>query len=838
MNELIDNWEELFSICTRYNFKLSVKKMVLGGEQVKYCGYIIDEDGYQYEPSSYQSLLAMQTPTNAQKLSQLVNCTNWMRTAIPMYADLVKPLRVILENVYKKKGNRTKYGLKRFKVDRFGWNESCDESYRLIKEAIVHRMKLYFPNTDGSDQLCITTDASETGWCGVVTAVEDWKEGVAVEDQIHKPVGFTSGIFTGAEINWGIQSKEAFAMWQTVIKMQHVTRCMPFKIFTDNKNISHLFQRGRLWPDADLPKVTARRLLNWAEEMANFEYTLEHIDGKVMEEHLLADMGSRWANPYQHKVAGAQAAVRSVKGKARAIRFDSFLNYGYHTKLDAFEWPSTESIKASQKKFRRRAVIELERVRADGLLSPAGSTAIWIPSKDKQLQVSLCVIAHCSLSGHRGFDTTKANLEDYFWTTMNEDLKTFTSKCLQCEQVKGKRTVPRPYGNVVKGTKRNECITFDYLYVEKPADSSPHRHKYILVIKDTYSHFTLLYPCEAADSHTAASALAHWVRIFGVPKILLSDRGSHFRNSTIEELARLIGVDKHHFTLPHTPWSNGSVERVNLEILNLLAMLIGEQGVLTWEWPYYINGVIDILNSTPSRTLAKKSPREVMLLLPRTNLAKLLVKLPDITAVKSVDLTGADIKKQIKITATALAELHFKVDLATDKRRKQNKRQRLKKWKAVRGNFDIGCYVMHARVKTTSDSKLSFHWHGPYRVTGLHSDQVIDIEHLVTGKKRSVHTTRVKYYSGPDMEIPELLLESINFQDSVRYKVEHILAVRLNPTSTAYEFFVKWKGFDDAENSWEPMSTLQVDVPTLLAEFVRTMKPSNHKTILADVITQ
>ena len=140
-----------------------------------------------------------------------------------MYADLVKPLRVILENVYKKKGNRTKYGLKRFKVDRFGWNESCDESYRLIKEAIVHRMKLYFPNTDGSDQLCITTDASETGWCGVVTAVEDWKEGVAVEDQIHKPVGFTSGIFTGAEINWGIQSKEAFAMWQTVIKMQHVT---------------------------------------------------------------------------------------------------------------------------------------------------------------------------------------------------------------------------------------------------------------------------------------------------------------------------------------------------------------------------------------------------------------------------------------------------------------------------------------------------------------------------------------------------------------------------------------------------------------------------------------
>ena len=803
---------------------------------MKYCGYIIDGDGYQYEPSSYQSLLEMKTPRDAQELSQLVNCTNWMRSAICRYAELVKPLRVVLENVYKAKGNRTKYGLKRYRVAKFGWNDDCDEAYKLIKESIVHRMKLYFPDADGTDQLCIVTDASETGWCGVVTAVENWKDGVEVQDQIHKPVGFTSGIFTGSEVNWTVQSKEAFALWQTVTKMQHVTRSMPFKAFTDNKNVSHLFQRGRLWPDADLPKVTAKRLLGWAEEMANFDYTLEHVDGTVMEQHLLADMVSRWANPSQHRVAGEQAAVKAIRWKAKAIRFDSFLNYGYQTKIDAFEWPSPKTIKASQKKYRRGTKIDLHRVRSDGLLSPVGKTTIWVPSKDKQLQVSLCVIAHCSLSGHRGLETTTKNLEDYFWTTMKEDLKMFTSKCLQCEQVKGKRTVPRPYGNVVKGTKRNECITFDYLHVEKPAESSPHQHKYILVIKDTYSHFTLLYPCEAADSHTAATALSHWVGIFGVPRILLSDRGSHFKNSTIEELARLIGVDKHHFTLPHTPWSNGSVERVNLEILNLLAMLIGEQGVLTWEWPYYINGIVDVLNSTPSRTLSGLSPREVMLNLPRTNIAKMLVKVPKITTVISVDLTGARIKEQVKITTEALTEMHYRVDLAAEKRRKKNQKHREKKWKAVRGNFDIGCFVMHARVKTTSDSKLSFHWHGPYRVIGLQSHQVIDIEHLVTGKQRSVHTTRVKYYSGPDMEIPEVLLESITYQDSVRYKVQHILAVRLNPVSTVYEFFVKWKGFAEVENSWEPMSTLQIDVPTLLVEFVKTMKPSNHKSILTDAV--
>ena len=67
----------------------------------------------------------------------------------------------------------------------------------------------------------------------------------------------------------------------------------------------------------------------------------------------------------------------------------------------------------------------------------------------------------------------------------------------------------------------------------------------------------------------------------------ISDCGTHFKNSMVEEFNKLM-LTKHHFTLPFCPWSNGSVERCNRDILAMLRCLLGENLDDLSNWPYYL----------------------------------------------------------------------------------------------------------------------------------------------------------------------------------------------------------------------------------------------------------
>ncbi len=58
---------------------------------------------------------------------------------------------------------------------------------------------------------------------------------------------------------------------------------------------------------------------------------------------------------------------------------------------------------------------------------------IYIPEKDDELQLRICVAAHCGLGGHRGLKaTTNIVKEKLHWSTMDADVKAFVQSCLVC----------------------------------------------------------------------------------------------------------------------------------------------------------------------------------------------------------------------------------------------------------------------------------------------------------------------------------------------------------------------------------------------------------------------
>ena len=64
-----------------------------------------------------------------------------------------------------------------------------------------------------------------------------------------------------------------------------------------------------------------------------------------------------------------------------------------------------------------------------------------------------------------------------------------------------------------------------------------------------------------------------WASLFGVPRMLITDGGTHFVNNLIQALVRRFRAN-HHVTTAYAPWGNGVFERVNREIVKLWRVLM------------------------------------------------------------------------------------------------------------------------------------------------------------------------------------------------------------------------------------------------------------------------
>jgi Integrase zinc binding domain len=94
------------------------------------------------------------------------------------------------------------------------------------------------------------------------------------------------------------------------------------------------------------------------------------------------------------------------------------------------------------------------------------NNALWIPERAVELQLRLCVEAHCLSAGHRAYEATLGAIKEYVaWTTMAKDVKVFVQNCLHCVATIPGDKVPRPLGMQLHATKPNEILHFVFLYI-------------------------------------------------------------------------------------------------------------------------------------------------------------------------------------------------------------------------------------------------------------------------------------------------------------------------------------------------------------------------------------
>ncbi|GJU43684.1 reverse transcriptase domain-containing protein [Tanacetum coccineum] len=130
-------------------------------------------------------------------------------------------------------------------------------------------------------------------------------------------------------------------------------------------------------------------------------------------------------------------------------------------------------------------------------------------------------------------------------------------------------------------------------------------NKYILVAVDYVSKWVEAQALPTNDARVVVKFLRSLFAWFGVPKALISDRGTHFCNSQLEKALQRYGVT-HKLSTPYHPQSNGQTEVTNMAIKCILERSVGYN---LRDWSEKLNDALGAFRTaykTPTRLRADK----------------------------------------------------------------------------------------------------------------------------------------------------------------------------------------------------------------------------------------
>lgn len=795
---LLDTLEVFMTVCMETGFKLHAEKCQFFLKEAKFCGRIISATGVRHDPRKLEAMLNMKNPTTGAELQQLLCATNWMRTSIPSYSELIAPLHDLLEKAYTAVGSRTRKAVRRYNL-RSSWGPNHDQAFAKVKKQLAASTELAHPNPDCN--MCLFTDASESHWAAILTQVSKDDQRKPIEDQNHQPLCFLSGCFKGSAANWSVPEKEGFAIVEGMCRLDYLISGHVVSIFTDHANLVYLYDPiGR---NPGIPRHTASKLTRWALKLSEFRYIIDHVEG---DRNVWADMLTRWA----------VRANQSVQPK-NSMNLKSLMlapvNPGINPKLD---WPSMEEVRASQVKSDDAPPSKFDK-------TPQGvknqRDVYWIPNNDEVLKLRILIAAHVGMGGHRGWQTTKTTVAAHFWwAQMDSDIKAFVHSCLHCLATHPAKVIPRPLGHGLHASKPNKLLHFDFCFMTPGEEGL----KYVLILKDDHSGYVWLQACSDTTAETAASTFLKWFTTFGTVHQWVSDRGPHFKNELVKHLRESTKAH-HHFTLAYCPWSNGTVEVVCRELLRATRALLSEFQLPVKAWPTVLPIVQSALNNSPLQRLSGHCPLTALTGLPQDNpLLSIKTKEQGVTKIRNISELRARQVTSIRKLQDSLDQMHKSITANSDAKRKSAVDCHNRKTGVRPINFDVGDFVLRGILQREVSSKPSLKWKGPFRVTECRSEYIFQIEDLITGGKQDVHGRRLKFFRNSSFEIDEEIRDHLAYQQDELLVIEDFEDIR--ERSGVIEIAVKWMGFDKSENDWVEFSTLREDVPEMLEDFITSIR--------------
>ena len=563
-------------------------------------------------------------------------------------------------------------------------------------------------------------------------------------DGVEHAIQFVSKAFTDAQLNWETKKKEGYAIVYCVKKLEYLLRDIEFLIQTDHKNLTYITETGT-------PIVS-----RWRQILQEFNFRIEYVPGP---ENIVADGFSR---------------LLSTKSEVDTINYIAEPSKAFSEVFHAIEY-----------------VNNIE-------------STIRIPND----QYRLITEVHNSQVGHRGLERTiqllKAN--NHQWPLMRQHVKQFIKHCPCCQKMSYIKYPIHAHPFTLSTYEPFIRIHMDTIGEMPRKDEAG--NLYVLVIRDSFTRFTLLYPIPDTSAKHAVKCLMHMFGLFGCPAQILSDNGSQFVNEIIAEFTKQVQVE-HLRTMAYSKEENGLVERANKEVNRYLRDLIYDLRVDA-TWSDYIPMIQRIINSTVNESTGL-SPAEII-----------FGNSIDLDRGMFNPISGEERPVIISDWMAKMLDTQARLLALAKKKLKAKDDKHISEYDPTRTEFAMNSYVLTSYpigMNGTRKPPTRFHpiLKGPYRVINS-SGPKYTIQNLVTYRNEDVHVTNLRPFN---YDPERVNLQEAASRDRKEFIIDRIVShVGDFKVKRELKFLVKWLGYEESDNTYEPWSHLR-DTEQLHAYLIR-----------------
>ncbi|GBG68106.1 hypothetical protein CBR_g2657 [Chara braunii] len=407
---------------------------------------------------------------------------------------------------WKKKGNRL------MMVDSDGNQTEIDDVSELVEGSEFDGEE----SVEGSNLAAVVKTKAEGRGKSFVATTDASQYGIGAvlaqqEGKKLRPVEYMSKKMPSKKLAKSTYERELYALYKALVHWRHLLGRF-FYLRTDHQTLKWIKTQP----------VLSDALKRWIEVIDQYDFKLDY----VKEEY--------------NKVANALSRRADYLG-ALIYEFGLFedvtQSLGEAYKEDLITMDIINKLQAKDK-----ATTD-EFVMVDGLLflEKAGFKRLVVPSREilRNLFLGECHDA----TGHFGYKKTSANLvKRFWWPNVLDDVKKYVETC--------------------------QSISMDFM---DTLVTSKNGKKHIFVIVDRFTKYARLIamPETARTEHIIKLFMDNWVRDFGLPKTIVSDRDVRFTSEMWKKVAEQMGSQLQ-MTSGNHPEANGQAEQMNRVVQHLL----------------------------------------------------------------------------------------------------------------------------------------------------------------------------------------------------------------------------------------------------------------------------
>jgi len=417
--------------------------------------------------------------------------------------------------------------------------------------------------------------------------------------------------------------------------------------------------------------------------------------------------------------------------------------------------------------------------------------------EDLKLRRDLVELSHDSpTAAHPGINKThKLLLKQYWWPGCKEFVWQYVKGCTICQANKPITHWNNPPLHPI--TPQEEALPFQTIaidFIVKLLTSEGYDS--IMTITDhDCTKAVILVPCqETIDAEGVAKFFKDRVFPFvGLPKKIISDRDPRFTSTFFKELCKQLEISQN-LSMAYHPQTDGQSKKTNQHVETALRIYCNYQQN---DWAHWLPIVQYAINARPS-AMTKQAPYELWMgFIPRAHQAERASQVP------TIELCREQIREARKQALEAMKRAQELLG-HTSPHKPYQKGQKV--W--LEGT---NLHTTHPTVK------LRPKHYGPFKIIEILGPTTYCLELLAQWKIHNAFhgSLLLPYYETKEhgCNFPEPAPDLIEGQPE--WEVEEILDSRRYRRKLQY--LIRWKGYSDAHNSWEPKEA--VNAPVLLTAF-------------------